>query len=112
MTPWKSAIARLLLPSPLCIGLLLQSPSYAQDQTTTNNDFQITWTHRGIEQYQKGFTAGAVLPQADGSALILLPMPGDQIVPKTSAEWAKYGESMKGFFRAQINAARAAVLIV
>src|SRR6266567_821759 len=75
---------------------------------TTNGSLQITWTDRGINQYELGRNAGGVLPQADGAALIQLPMPGNQMMPSTPAEWAKYGDSMRGFFRAQIDAARAA----
>jgi hypothetical protein len=56
---------------------------------------------------RKALLRELVLPQADGSALILLPMPGDQMMPKTPADWAKYGESMSGFFRAKIDVARA-----
>lgn len=111
MTTMKRISIRLLLIGTLSASLSLHLVSrlYGQNQTSgTNSDFQITWTDRGISQYELGLSAGGVLPQGDGAALILLPMPGDQMMPKTPAEWAKFGNSMKGFFQAKIAAARAA----
>src|SRR6266581_3822638 len=91
----------------ICIAASLTSATL-KGQTNSSGGLQITWTDRGINQYDLGRNAGGVLPQADGAALIPLSMPGDQMMPKTPAEWAKFGDSMRGFFRAQIDAARAA----
>jgi hypothetical protein len=77
------------------VVMLVVFPSLGQ-----NRALEVYWTDRGINNYEVGNSRGGVI-RDQNSTLVLVPMPSDGMVPKTQAEWIRFGDSMERFFRAK-----------
>src|SRR5436305_327746 len=95
---WHFVISLLALFSAISHGQLSPGPA-------TQKHLEITWSDRGINNYTVGLSAGGVLPSQPGTIFVLLPMPGDVMVPKNQAGWGGFETSMEGFFKAKLQSA-------